>query len=181
MGRMFHKSLTLLLTIAVLAGSLVTPGFRHAHAAGDQPHSQGSHVEAHAGHNHGSRQRHHDSSHEFRNVRALVDNGLGQSVVHTHFSFFGFDFSLPLRHRDGSDGPQTQDERQLGVVRLIGDVIPVSRVDVIDAVDVATAPLDYFDRFDAEMPRLAKSDVRAVDRILLCDSARCERSGVLRT
>lgn len=180
---LFHKALTLLLTTAVLTGSLVPPGIRHAHAAGDQPHSQGSHVEAHAGHNHGSRHHHHDSSHEFRDhdesAQARVDNGLGQSIAHMHFSFFGFDFSFPLPHRDGSDGPLTPDERQLEVVRLTDDVTPVSRVDVVNAVAVTTAPLDYFDRFDAEMSRSAKSGVRAVDRILLCDSARFERSGVL--
>ena len=67
----------------------------------------------------------------------------------------------------------------VGVVQLIGDVIPVSRVDVADVVDVATAPLDYFDRSDAEISRTAKPRVRAVDRILLCDSARFERSGWL--
>jgi len=95
-----------------------------------------------------------------------------------HFLFGWFEFSVPLPNREGSDRPLTPDERLVGVARLIGDVIPVPIVDVVDVIEVV-APLASFDGFDPKLSRSAKPASQAVDRILLCDSARCERSGVL--
>jgi len=194
-----HKALKLVLASAVLVGSLVPPAFCHAHTAGDRPHSHNSELGEHSkrdehGHVHDhkvSKEHHHRSQHSddddcsletpkhVESAPTLGDNEVERSARHSHFFFVGFSFSFPLPFSDESDNPLTPDERHLEYVRLTTDVVLASRVDLSDAVDVATAAPVFLDRFDAAMSRTTKSSIRPVDRILLCDSARCERSGVL--
>ena len=185
MGRLFHKALTLLLTTAVLTGSLLPPALSHAHAEGDRPHSQRSEAvinDDHAHSHHTEKHDHADHSEQDRgeSMPPFLVGGTKESSIHLHVFVFGIDFSIPMPHRDGSDDPLTPDDGgHIEYVRLTTDVVLASRVDLSVAVDVAAAASVFPDRHDAALSLTARFGIRTVDRILLCDGARFERSGVL--
>ena len=194
MRRLFHNVMTILLSGAVLASSVLPPAVCHAHAEGDRPHlheqdhEQPDSDEADHGHSH-----HHDgavvSDHDDnRHERSEQDDqdavgGVEPASGHLHFSIAGIDFSLPLPSDEGSDGPlsPTGDNAGcFGIVRLTDDTTTVPRVELSDVIDLSTpAPLAIASLVDATPHAARWRCVRAADRTLLCDSARCKRSGVL--
>lgn len=195
MKRLLHKVMTILLSGAVLASSVLPPGVCHAHSEGDRSHShkldheQSDSDEHNHGHGHHhddgafsdhDEHRHHESS-ECEDERTA--GGIDPALGHLHFSIAGFDFSLPLPSHDGSDGPLSSTGDQagcFGVVRLTDETITVSRVELSDVIDLPMpAPLAFASLVDATQDAARWRCVRAADRSLLCDSARCERSGVL--
>jgi hypothetical protein len=195
MKRLLHKVMTVLLSGAVLASSVLPPAVCHAHSEGDRSHShEQDHehrdaVEHHHGHGHNrdgaavsdhDEHRHHEPS-EHKDDSAT--GGIKPALVHLHFSIAGFDFSLPMPGHDGSNGPvsPTGDNAGcFGIVRLTDDTITVPRFEQSDVIDLSTsAPLTIASLVDATQHAARWRCVRATDRTLLCDSARCERSGVL--
>lgn len=197
MKRLLHKAMTILLSGAVLASSVLPPAVCHAHSEGDQPHSheQGHEHADSDQHDHGHG-HHHDGAavsdhHEHRHHAPSehedepATGGIESASAHLHFSIAGFDFSLPLPSHDGSDEPLSplgDNAACFGLVRLTDDTVTVPRVDLTDLVDLsASAPLASASLVDQTQQTARWLCVRAVDRTLLCDSARCERSGVLLT
>jgi len=196
MKRLLHKAMTILLSGAVLASSVLPPAVCHAHSEGDRSHSHKQDLEQpdsdehDHGHGHGHQHdgaavshhdehRHHEPS-EHEDERA---SGIEPASPHLHFSIAGFDFSLPLPSDDGSDGPlsPTGDNAGcFGILRLTDDTITVPRVDSSKVVELsAPAPLAIDSLVDVGEQTARWRCVRTIDRTLLCDSARCERSGVL--
>lgn len=195
MKRLLHKVMTILLSGVVLASTVLPPAVCHAHAEGDRPHSHehsherpesDEHDHGH-GHQHDAaavshhdEHRHHEPS-EHEDERAT--GGIEPASGHLHFSISGFDFSLPIPSDDGSDGPLSptgHNAGYFGIVRLTDDTVTVPCVDFADLVNLsASTPLAIASLVD-QTPQTARwLCVRAADRTLLCDSARCERSGVL--
>ena len=195
MSRLFHSVMTILLSGAVLASSVLPPAVCHAHSGGDRSHShKQDRRQSDSGlHDHEHGHRHDDSAvsdhdeHRHREPSEREDErvtgGIEPALGHLHFSIAGFDFSLPLPSHDVSDGPLSSTGDQagcFGVVRLTDDTITVPRVELSDVVDLSTpAPLAIAALFDATQHAARWRCILADDRSLLCDSARCERSGVL--
>lgn len=187
MKQLLHSVMTILLSGAVLASSVLPPAVCHAHAGGNRHHSHDE--PASNDHNRDHGHHHHvadDSDHEGHDHQRPA-NELPQSeaeieltVAHLHFSIAGFDFSLPLPSDDGSNGPTSDDAGYLQFVRLTDDTTTVSRVDLSAAVELSTpAPRAFNPSVDAAVQAARWLCARTADRTLLCDSARCERSGVL--
>lgn len=197
MRQRFHKAITVLLSGAVLASSVLPPAVCHAHVGGDREHSHHDaeadhHADVHPGHD-----RHHDgeadqdehSHHSVsHNDRHRHDDGrddeheIESPAAHLHFSIAGFDFSLPLpvdEHSNGPLGPVGDDAVFVGIVRLTDDFTVVSQVDLASVVDVSAADSLTIDVSADEDDGRARCLNGRADRIFLCDSARCERSGVL--
>jgi len=193
MRRLFHNVMTILLSGAVLASSVLPPAVCHAHSGGDRGHTHGrdhaklasdDHDHAHKyGHPHTTADSRHDEHGQTAGESTQSGVGIELAAAHLHFSIAGFDYSLPLPCEDGSNGPLTpagDDAAYFGIVRLTDDTITVARVGLSVVVDLSTpAPLP----FDSSVDATAQADrwlcARAADRTLLCDSARCKRSGVL--
>jgi len=184
MARVFHNVTTLLLTAAVLTGSLVTPAVRHSHSEGDRPHSHATDVvdddpsHEHHGHAHGKNDVH--GSRHRHAPNAPVMEELSDQAPHLHISLLGFDFTFP-QEGEPTGPPVPDDKGRLVVLRITPDVVSNSTVAFADLVDLSPVPSASAGQNDLEMSPAAKSLVRPIDRILLCDSARCERSGVLLT
>ncbi|NQV24405.1 MAG: hypothetical protein HQ518_08560 [Rhodopirellula sp.] len=196
MKLLLHKAMTILLSGAVLASSVLPPAVCHAHSDGDRSHShQQDHVPPNSdehdhghGHHHDGaavsrhdEHRHEQSAHEDESAAGGIELAAG----HLHFVIAGFDFSLPLSlpGDEGSDGPLSPTGDNAGgfrIVRLTGDAATVPRIELSDVIDLSTlAPLATSSLVDQTLQTARWLCVRAVDRTLLCDSARCERSGVL--
>lgn len=196
MKQLLHKTITILLSGAVLASASLPPGVCHAHAGGDREHShhaagaEDHHADArltHGHHDEGDEERHshhsanhvdphrHEGSHE-------DEHEIESPAAHLHFSIAGFDFSLPLPadgHSNGPLGPVGDEAGFVGIVRLTDDFTVVSQVDLASIVDLSVADVLSVDvSADTGAARARWLNGRA-DRIFLCDSARCERSGVL--
>ena len=180
MGRLFHNLTTVSLVAAVLGGSLLSPGVRHAHSQGDVAHShvaEAASHESHHGHLHGKSHTHH-SDHSLESD-SHSRKELTDLVGHWHISLLGIEFTIP---QDGVPGePFPQCEGELVVLRLTPDVTLSFAVALTDLVDLSSETTVFDDRSDVEPAGSVIALVLPVDRILLCDSARCERSGVLLT
>jgi hypothetical protein len=185
-----------MLAAVVLMGGWVPPAVQHAHAGGDRSHTHVPHGNGHphhhgdAGHNHdghdhdgpgdGCRHRHGDQSH--KSICEPGGNAVRQKPVsHRHFSWLGFEFTLPLRDAEDSErqerdwlpsvlavfrlGNESAESAWLaaGGSTLLGDLTAAhafsfGSADVICAAGLCRAPLVTG---------------------FLCDTARHDRSGVL--
>tara|TARA_R110002072_G_C7972516_1_gene534950 strand:- start:8834 stop:9382 length:549 start_codon:yes stop_codon:yes gene_type:complete len=180
--------MAILLSGAVLASSVLPPAVCHAHSNGEPSHSHGEDHKHSDPLERGHVHRHEtptDSGHTDHD-HSQAANGLLESVrkikppvAHLHFAIAGFDFSLPLPSDDGVTGPLTPecyDAGFFGIVRLTDDTITVSQVDLSAVVDVSIA---IAVTLGVSVGAARWNHVRTADRSFLCDSARCERSGVL--
>lgn len=191
MKRMLHKALSLLLTAAVLCGSLLPPAVCHAHVAGDQAHTHSPAVTDHrqpVHHDHKSddrhshdangrkaRAHHHPSDDRDRESTTLSGvEGTRAVSAHLHLSLIGIAASLLVPTGNDSDALQLQ------ITSLLDDVIPAGRVALPGADDATVAAPQALDvPVETALSAAARLCVRESDRGLLCDSARRERSGVL--
>lgn len=190
MKRLLHKAMTILLSGAVLASSVLPPAVCHAHAEGNRSHSHDGADEEQAAdehHHHGHHHHHHATHSDHKHDPPEPDDGDGggsePAVAHLHFLIAGFDFSWPLPSDNGSSGPltpATDNAGFLGVGRLTDDTIAVTRIDLSSAVDVSFGHLMTIGASADAGDATARWLRGRVDRTFLCDSARCERSGVLR-
>jgi len=148
----FRRVLTVLLIANLASGALSAPAWRHSHAISE-------HSPAHE-HSH-----HHDGD---------AAQTLGEpEVEHLHVMWFGIPLTLPVSPDDSSDRPSSSG----AWVPLVSEMLPPQVV----ATDVLG--LDLFDAVvsavTVESPPRAEPFVPP--RIsLLCDTARRERSGVLK-
>jgi len=165
---------------AVLAATLIPPPLCHSHAAADTPHSHApdqtnspehepvaGESHSHRDHGHGTANHHHGSAAE----------GLHPEAAHLHLTLIGFAFSLflPVGSDSHSLDP-THPKTLLAVVLADDDVIRASRVELIGAEGVSAAvPGDT----PVAVSAASSLQVSGIDPLLLCDRARCERSGVL--
>lgn len=153
------KSLSLLTSGTLLLATLTPPPRLDVHAGGDAPHSHVTRPEI--GHHH------HGHSHQQEGTACAA-------VPHMHLCLLFFDFTLPQRDDsdNGSDTPP-----QLLPVATNGSALShaVAFCDSLRILDVAidakpTAPSPVSLSGGGATPRA---------RGLLCDGARCARTGVL--
>lgn len=185
--RFLSRNLVTVLLIVVMAmPALSPPALRHSHAAGDRPHD---HRVAQRGHSHSHGPTHsHSSRHHHRHHRTDVttakhshDAGEAHSatppVEHYHVFWFGFTTSLPLPAPEHSDSPGAMPKKDQWVPLAPEIRLPDATQDgsTLVAVDLCTPTCltpRLPDRSEAHPPRRCAI-------VLLCDTARRERSGVL--
>lgn len=190
MTDLLHQIMAILLSGAVLTSSVLPPAVCHAHSEGGEQHSHRRDDEEPASNDHDY--HHHVTAHSDHDEHehgqpaeesSLNPAGIELAVAHLHFSVAGINFSLPLPTGDRPNGPlaPTRDDAgSLQFVRLTDDTVTVSRVDLSAAVDLsAPAPLLADSSVDPAVQAAYWRCFRNADRVFLCDSARCERSGVL--
>ena len=173
MTNFLNKTLTLLLVATTLAGWLMPPGVRHAHAGGEEAHSH--HHDHEDDHRHG---HHACESHGEHGVAERDVEAAGLVVAHIHFNFLGFGFSLPCPDSD-EDDPTNQDRiATFGFVGLSKEVL-LQRESARDIAIVFSIDLQCWFHREEALEALHRLVALRLDRSLLCDSARFERSGVL--
>lgn len=160
-----RRVLIVLLIANLASGALSAPAWRHNHAISE-------HSAAH-GHSDGHRYGHaHDHSHHHDTDVAQT---LGDSAVeHLHVMWFGIPLTLPVSSDESSDRPSTSGEW----VPLLSEMLPPQIVAASDVMGL--------DLCDANVVAIAiEAPPRAEPFVppkvsLLCDTARRERSGVLK-
>lgn len=164
--RSLQNGLKLLLAAVVLLGCVIPPAVQHVHADGDKAHDHRHHASHSAGHRH-------PHGHEMQTTKAE------ETPPHRHLHLLGFDFWWPIG--EFPDTPGSDDE-------MAGDDLILVRVLETEAVSAST-PL--IDRLIIAFPVWSTISGQTIAQVLLrgdregptaqplCDSARCERSGVL--
>lgn len=179
---MYHRPrtcLSLLLSAVVLAGGIMPPGLRHAHADADRPHRHHLGSDGHALHaDHPHDQDHHVLRHDPDRLELEID-ALPDSRLHVHLGWFGFELTLPAP--GGPDGGSEREvspgDERAALIRLVEERVPdPSRTqhwidDLILALYLpclGDVPASIQGPFPSPPPISPP----------LCDAARHERSGV---
>lgn len=173
MARPIHNLVSFLMIGAVLSGSLLSPAVRHAHADGNLPHSHAADV--------ASRDVHHAHSGGTPHVHKSPDcvkEKLSDRAVHCHVAFLWFDLTLP-REGEPSDSQSPFGEDSVVVERVAPEIITKSVTGRTALEHLTWIPSVSAQLGEAAIAPVPQALFHPVDRILLCDSARCERSGVL--
>lgn len=177
-----HILMTLLLIAVMAIPAVSPPALRHSHVDGDKSHSHGA--ASAERHTHGPRHSHsprHRHSADAAKTKHTHDDRVSHSpqspVEHLHVFWFGFQFSLPLSAPEQSGSPRTTASTEQWVPLI-------SEVTLPDASQVGSRiPERNFLTPTELTPRLpARTEVRPRQQpavVLLCDTARRERSGVL--
>lgn len=194
MKRLLNNVMTILLIVVVLASSALPPAVCHAHSEGTANHSHGRNHAALAANGQPNVHVHHhdvavhsdDAGRDHTSSERLSqrgDVGIVPAAAHLHILVAGFDFTWPLSNDNGANGPlePTRDNALHFVMyRFTDDTISVSRVQLSVLVTLsASAPVAAVSLSEAAAQTARWLCVCGADRMLLCDSARCERSGVL--
>lgn len=183
--RFLSRNLVTVLLIVVMAmPALSSPALRHSHADGDRSHD---HRVVHHGHSHGPNHshssRHHHRHHhtDAKTAKHSHDGDEAHSamppVEHYHVFWFGFATSLPLSAPERSDSPRAISKMNQWVPLVSEFRLPDAAQDgsSLVAVDHCT-PTGLTPRLpnrsEAHPPQTSAM-------VLLCDTARRERSGVL--
>lgn len=156
------ESCTRLVAVALLMTAAFSTGMQHAHPGGLSPHD------------------HHDAV-PLAMLQPSDDcdePAWFAAQVHMHIFLLGFQFTLPAQDQEHEDS--TDSGEHMLVVRLIGDDVTDSAAR-LPVVSVAAPPAAEFEA----VPLVAATpETEAANRqasFPLCDTARHERSGVLRT
>jgi len=186
MRRKWHqRGLRLLLAAAVLLGGVVPPGVCHAHAEGGRPHQHDSSNDRQHRADRPAQHAWNRPAHDLHRDRhrELRKGTVHDSVPHFHVDFLGFELTLPMAVRHKADEP-SQPYGGLCLIDMAPGDAPVAAV----SSELSGGRL----RWPSSLPRLLEhhgyqADVRSLaelsaeaSSIPLCDSARGERSGVLR-
>lgn len=180
MGFPLRTSVGLLLSAVLLAGAVISPGFRHSHLGGDSSHTHDRVSDSHTQHAHAHYHdhQHHHCPHSHQDVGATFARKHGAtSVPHIHVTFLLFDLTLPVPPGEHSDQDTDQPGELVYVLRPVTDGFHVGNVDT--DYQLQGAPLlnsIYRPAPVAKPPR--KHSFPPGGAILLCDTARHERSGV---
>lgn len=175
--------ITRMLVAAVLSGSLVAPAARHTHADGDVAHRHGDQSllstarHGHQGHvHHNSGNTHHRHDDDESEVPQPVD--VADHTPHWHVGFLWFDFSFP-QHGDPGEPLTPVDDEPFVAVRIAPEFVAGSTVVSADLLKLRVAVAVFTDRCESAEQPIGESRLDGAGANLLCDSARCERSGVL--
>ena len=182
----FRRIVTMLLIAVLASGALSSPVLRHTHAMSDhsdpqreaKPHSHGHpHLHSHAhghSHSHGHYDQPSDVSHD-HGERAKSEPTLTESAVeHIHLVWLGFEMTLPVSPGDSSDRSDTGDEW----VPLLGEMVPIQVEAAADGPHLAGGDVQEMAFAVVTPPRVVPS--APPDVSWLCDTARRDRSGVLK-
>jgi hypothetical protein len=184
----FRRIVVMLLIVVLASGALSSPVLRHTHAMSDhsdpqheaKPHSHGHpHPHSHAhGHFHSHGHHDHDQpsdvSHD-HGERAKSEPTLTESAVeHVHLVWLGFEMTLPVSPSDSSDRSDTGDEW----IPLLGEMVQARVEAAVVGLPLADGHVQHMALAAVTPPRVVPS--ASPDDSRLCDTARRERSGVLR-
>ncbi|MDB5342031.1 MAG: hypothetical protein JWP89_408 [Schlesneria sp.] len=165
------------LLIAVLASSTMSsPALRHIHAITDhrQPQREAkplSHGHPHRhSHSHAHSHGHHD--HSERATSAPMQTV--STVEHIHLVWLGFDLTLPALPANSSDRSDTGDEW----APLLGEMVQAQVEVVTDDPNLSGGNTQAMAFVILTLPHMVPSAPPDVSQV--CDTARRERSGVLR-
>lgn len=164
------RTLAWLLSALVVVGSGSQPGYCHSHAGGEVEHH---HVQA-------SEPRHvnsHDHGHSHAHYHGNQDHSkLSPTSPHQHVTLLGFSWTLPIEN-SGSE-PQNSDRHNLTCVCSLNQTcICLTSSDSAGSrvlVDNWTSTIDC----GKSCRRLIEPSQQRPAFLLLCDTARHERSGV---
>ncbi len=168
---------TRIVAAALLVASAFSVGLRHAHPGGNLAHD---HHVAHNGHTHIAHDGHRHTAHDHHPADSAAHFIVDAAQSHMHVYLLGFEFTVPTENNQ--DDPSDRDSQggtNLCVTRLAGaDFDASSRAVVIDWLDTP-------DQDNAlALPDLAPDECAMIAMAAiatpLCDSARRERTGVLR-
>jgi hypothetical protein len=177
---------TVMLIVVMTTPALSSPALLHSHADGNKPHSHHAPVVAHHEHSHSHGQRHsHSSRHHHRAGEKAAKhshdvpatNSATPPTGHYHVYWFGFTVSLPLPTPQHPDSQRTMPNLDQWVplvsdIRLPDSVPDGSSVVLVDLCTPTELTPRLPDRSEAQ-------PLRRCPIVLLCDTARRERSGVL--
>ena len=177
-----HILMTLMLIAVMAVPAVSSPALRHSHADGAKSHQHGAASAERHTHRprHTHSPRHHHSA-DAAKTKHTHDDRASHSpqspVEHRHVFWFGFQFSLPLSAPERSDSPRPAASTEQWVPLISAVTLP-------DASQVESRIPERDHLTPTELtPRLsARSEVRPRQQpavVLLCDTARRERSGVL--
>ena len=179
------KSLTTFLALSVLAGGVLPPAYSHLHPGGNASHDHSedrdradhSRRHSHAHHHDGDgHHRHHPPDKTVNNSRDRLDN----SGLHWHVTLLFFDFTLP--DLPGPDGGSENDGKQPPTATCLIDLSRVMPTESSRACWLTWQESADVSLIDAVVAVSAgPSRPPLVTRVLLCDAARRDRSGVLLT
>jgi len=149
-----------IVAVALLVASAFSAGLSHAHSGGNLSHDHHADRSTQTGgHSH-----------------APADSQLLSAISHMHVYLFGFEFTVPAKELPKDDSSQPT---ELLVSRLVGDDFdtsldstPTDWQHLPDLAQLLTVPVSVSS--DCAMTAIA------VESSPLCDSARHERTGVLR-
>lgn len=181
-----RTSLTILLALTVLTGSVTPPAYAHSHPSGDRPHGHGDgkehvdHDHSHSHHHHHGTGHHHHHHQVGQSQTSESSQSFGDSDRHWHISLVFFDLTLPtLPMPNGESG---EDGKQPAVVARLVDLSRIALIQFDSSLWSAAIDAAAVDSTEAVVANLARIRRHSPPtRILLCDSARRERSGVLLT
>ena len=186
----FRRIVALLLIAVLASGAVSSPVLRHTHAMSDhsdpqresKSHSHG-HPPSH-GHGHSHSHGHHDHDqpngvgHDHgvsHNEATKAKPALTESAVeHVHLVWLGFEMTLPVSPGDSSDRSDTGDEW----VPLLGEMVQARVEAAVVGPPLTDGHVQHMALAAVTPPRVVPSG--PPDDSRLCDTARRERSGVLR-
>lgn len=176
------KTLTALLALSVLTGSVAPPAYAHVHPGGHRPHdhrSQAGEVRdhGHAHHHHNGEHHHHHQAPARSDEQPSAD--LHGAERHWHVSLFFFDLTLPTL--PASDGDNDSSDKAPAVARLVDHSRTLLTEIATGSWMNGLSPAVAGPTSDLVTDRPALRRPQPPVRILLCDTARRERSGVLQT
>lgn len=173
------RRIVAMLLIAVLASSAMSsPVLRHTHAISDHRQPQREAKPFSHGHPHSHRHPHsHAYSHRHHDHGERASSGPMQTespVEHIHLVWLGFDLTLPAYPSNSSDRSDTGDEW----APLLGEMVQAQVEAVTDDPNLSGGNLQAMAFAIVTLPRMVPSAPPDVSQ--MCDTARRERSGVLR-
>lgn len=165
----FRRILTVLLIAMLASGALSAPAWRHSHPMSEHSSPQDGAVSRSQGHPHSD--HHHGDGHR----HDTESDTLGEPPVeHLHVIWIGIPLTLPVSPDDSSEHSSTSGEW----VPLLSEMLPPHVVVVAE-----TLGLDSFDvgAFAVSVETPPRAELFVPPKVsLLCDTARRERSGVLK-
>jgi len=186
-----RKCVNLLLTVAMLSGTANPLVIRHSHADGERSHSHAvvhrehAHRHHHTGHRghihhgHSHRGHSHRADHVHPRVAGSEREQFQPSADHLHLSWFGIEVTWPQPM--GNSGNDEPADESAEFVRLNSSeaMMRSEPLHFAQTVSVPAHTLGSQSSFATTDAIFDPIDDSA--RILLCDTARRERSGVLLT
>jgi hypothetical protein len=175
----FRNLLGLSLAAMMLVTSIFPPSFRHSHQGGNDLHHEhfadsSSHFYRIAG-NECQENSHSCHSRPSTDVYTLEDS-LGDETTHRHFQFLGFSIALPDTYHSPKSGDDSQNN-QFVSIRATENILPVTQSNSDTRNWLIQISQDYSPHSMTVFSAIPHS-LQPVALVLLCDSARHERSGV---
>ncbi len=164
------RVMTWLLAVMVIGGSISAPAYQHAHSGGDVAHD----------HQAENRRQHCDTSGRGHHRHVTYHSATSEApAAHVHVAMLWIKLTLPTSDGSDSDPLKPTSDEPVAVMLVLDKYVPtadgsgtrngrtVTKSQFSSSVTILFAPTREY-----RQPTVAS--------VLLCDTARLERSGVLR-